>query len=293
MNYILENDKLKVSISDLGAELQSIYGKTTCFEYLWQGSDKFWRNKATNVFPNCGRLYDGKYTYNGNTYELPCHGFAGKSLFAIDYKDNNKITFRLSSNEETKKVYPFSFNFFVEYTLNENKLTCTYRVENTGDEDLPFSLGGHPGFNVPLDDGIEFDEHYLEFSEKCSPTSLDLSATCFYVGTQSPFNLQDGKILKLRHEMFDNDAVFLTNMAKSVTLKSNKTNRYVKVNYPQMTHLGFWHNPKTDAPFVCIEPWNGVPGLDQTNEDFSNKTEFTHLDSKETYTNFFEIQVNE
>ncbi len=293
MNYAIENEKLKVIVSTLGAELYSVYGKTTSFEYLWQGNENFWKGRATNVFPNCGRLWEGKYTYQGNTYELPCHGFAKLYEFEVVTFSPTKIVLRLEANEETKKVYPFSFALTITYSLLGNTLKTEYKVENTGEGDLPFSLGGHPGFNLPLGDGIEFDEHYLEFENKCKVKKLTLSETCFYTGEDEAFSLKASKIIPLKHSMFDKDAIFLTGMDKTVTLKSDKTERYVKVKYPEMAHVGFWHTPKTEAPFVCIEPWSGVPGLDGVIEDFKDKKEFTHLPAGESYVNFFDIEVNE
>lgn len=296
MNFYLENEKLKIAISDRGAELQSIYGKTTDFEYLWQGSKKYWANRATNIFPICGRLFDGIYTYQGKTYSLPCHGFAGKSIFSVEKQTKDNIIFKLSSNSATKENYPFDFNYYVEYTLSGNKLTTKYTVENTGDGDLPFAIGGHPGFNVPLGDGIKFSEHYLEFSEPTKPDYLVIEISdgaVKYLGKTAPYPLKKDKILPIKHSMFDNDALFLSNMAKSVTLKSNKTDRFVKVTYPDMPHVGFWHNPNSRAKFICIEPWDGVPSIYGKIDDFATKPEFNHLDSGKTYVKHFDIEVNE
>ncbi len=293
MNYAIENDKLRVVVSTLGAELCSIYGKTTNFEYLWQGDENYWRGRATNVFPNCGRLWEGKYTYEGKTYELPCHGFAKLHQFEAVSFSPTKLVFRLTDNEETRKVYPFAFTLTITYTLSGCTVKTEYKVENNGEGDLPFSLGGHPGFNLPLEEGIEFEDHYLEFENKCKVKKLTLSPTCFYTGENEAFTLKGSKIIPLKHSMFNKDAIFLSGMDKTITLKSDKTERFVKVKFPEMTHVGFWHTPYTKAPFVCIEPWNGVPGLDGIIEDFSDKTEFTHLSSGETYVNFFDIEVNE
>ena len=172
MNYVIENNKLKVTISSKGAELQSIVGKTTNFEYLWQGDEAFWKNRAVNIFPICGRLFSGEYTYKGKSYSLPCHGFVKESVFEVEYSSADKIVFTLLSNEKTEEAYPFDFKFSIEYSLNGAILTTKFVVKNTGENTLPFSLGGHPGFNVPLEKGVEFNEHYLEFDEKSSPQSL-------------------------------------------------------------------------------------------------------------------------
>ena len=43
MIYILENDNLRVKVSSLGAEMQSIRRVEDGTEYLWQGDPAFWR----------------------------------------------------------------------------------------------------------------------------------------------------------------------------------------------------------------------------------------------------------
>ena len=293
MNYSIENDKIKVVISDLGAELQSIYGKSTNFEYLWQGHKDFWTGKAVNVFPICGRLYQGVYTYKGKEYSLPCHGFVGKQVFKAEQISSDKIVFSLKNNKETEENYPFEFLFKVIYSIDGSTLNTEFAVENIGDKELLFSLGGHPGFNVPLENGLEFSDHYLEFNNACAPKKLMLSKTCFCLDKTEPFELENDKVLNLKHELFDNDAIFLADMASGITLKSNKTNRFVKVEYSNMKYLGFWHTPKSSAPFVCIEPWTGIPSSDGIVDNFETKNEITHLKKDKTFNASFKVTVNE
>ena len=54
MVYTIENDKIQVQISDLGAELQSIVLKKDGTEYLMQGDKTYWGGRAYNLFPICG-----------------------------------------------------------------------------------------------------------------------------------------------------------------------------------------------------------------------------------------------
>ena len=68
MLYTIENKKIKVTVSDMGAEMTSLILKKTGVEYLWQGDPTYWTGHAYNLFPICGRLWEGKYTYQGNTY---------------------------------------------------------------------------------------------------------------------------------------------------------------------------------------------------------------------------------
>ena len=293
MNYTIENKHLKVEISDKGAEMMSIFGKKTNFEYLWQGNAEFWSGRAYNLFPICGRLTQGKYTYQGKEYEMNLHGFARKSLFNVVKQTNNSITFNLKSSEETLKQYPFEFDLYIKYTLHGAKVKDEIIVKNVGEKELLFSVGGHPGFNVPLCEGAEFSEHYLEFNKAKKVDKLIMSETCYYTGKTEPFALENDKVLKMQHSMFDNDAIFLQNMDNMVTLKTDKGDRFVKVRYKDMTHLGFWHAPKTQAPYICIEPWHGVPAIDNVVDDFDTKLELMRLNSKKTYKTFIEVAVNE
>ena len=46
MKRVLENDFLKVTIDDHGAELVSIYDKEKDREVIWQGDPRFWGRHA-------------------------------------------------------------------------------------------------------------------------------------------------------------------------------------------------------------------------------------------------------
>lgn len=293
MNYTIENEHLKVEVSDLGAELQSIYGKKTNFEYLWQGNKEFWSGRAYNLFPICGRLTEGKYTYKGKTYEMNLHGFSRKTTFTVIDQKKDQITLKLVADEKSLQMYPFDFCFTVKYSLDGATLKHEVEILNNGKEKMLFGFGGHPGFNVPLIEGAKFSDHYLEFSKPKKVDQLVMSETCYYTNKTKPFALENDKILRLNHNLFDNDAIFLSNMDNVVTLKCDKTERFVKVEFNDMTHLGFWHTPKTEAPFVCIEPWHGIPADDGVIDNFETKREIMSLDPNKKYNSYIYFTVNE
>lgn len=289
--YIIENEQIKVTISDQGAEMISLIGKKDNTEYLWQGDPTYWTGHAYNLFPICGRLTDGKYTYKGQTYEMNLHGFFRKSHVDMQSQAKETISFHMAASEDTMKIYPFHFDFTLTYTLVENTVVTTFDVKNEGKEDLIFAVGGHPGFNVPLGGEGKFEDYYLEFDEKAAPSQLVMSATCYPTGELTPFPLKDGKILPLRHDLFDNDAIFLTDACREITLKSDKTKKYVHLSFPDMKFVGFWHKPLCEAPYVCIEPWSSIPARDKVVDDFETKAEMFHLPAGECYTNSFSITV--
>ena len=52
----------------------------------------------------------------------------------------------------------------ISYELGGDGITVHYQVANTGEEEMFFSIGGHPAFNVPLEEGLAFEDFYLAFS---------------------------------------------------------------------------------------------------------------------------------
>ncbi len=293
MNYTIENEFLKVEIADRGAEMMSLVGKKTGFEYLWQGDATYWMNRATVLFPICGRLFEGKYTWQGKEYEMILHGFAKLQTFTVVEQSATAITFELRPNEESRACYPFDFILRMTYSLDGATVRTAYYVENPSEPDLPFSVGGHPGFNIPFVEGEQFEDYYLAFKcEKPAERRL-MSPTCFYTGNKALYPLREGKYIDLRHDLFDDDAIFLDNACKIVSLKSKKNDRAVTVSYEDMLHVGFWHKPHSDAPYVCIEPWHGYPSFDGKVDDFATKSEMMHLAKGENYSTWFDITITE
>ena len=287
----LENDYLSIDINEKGAELFSIKSKKTNIEYLWQGDDKFWGDRALTLFPICGRLFGGKYFYNGKEYQMPIHGIAKLFEFKSNVISAEKVEFTLCSNDETKGYYPFDFIFSVVYTLKGDTLHVEYIAKNTGENEMLFSHGGHPGFNVPFTKNEKFDDYYLEFTKE-KLTKHVFSDTCFFTGKTNEINLDDKKLM-LKHNLFDNDALFFETETDKVKLKNKITKNAVEVSYNGMTCLGIWHNPKVEAPFVCIEPWHGIPSTDGVIDEFETKNHMIKLGSGKTYSNEFTIKIVE
>ena len=283
MIYILENDRLKVKVSSMGAELQSIRRPADNTEYLWQGDPTYWQGRATNLFPCCGRNIDGKYTYKGQTYEMPIHGFAKLQEWDVVRQRSDTLTLQIKDTPETLAMFPFRFVMEITYTLRGESLTVALTVRNPGEEPLLFAVGGHPGFNVPLSAGEKFEDYCLEFDAPCDAKRLRMSDTCFYLDAADPFPLEEGKRLPLRHDLFDQDAIFLRDTAGGVTLHAEGGKHSVHMDYSDLPFVGFWHKPHTEAPYVCIEPWRGVPARDGAVNDWEQKPENERLEPGATY----------
>lgn len=284
------NECLRVTASETGAELRSIRAQDGT-EYLWQGDPAYWEDRAPNLFPYVARLWQGVYTLDGQTYRMTIHGFAPGSHFELAEKADARMAFELRDSEETRAQYPYRFAFRVIYALCGCALQVTYEVINQDGKTMCFGLGGHPGFRVPLEEGRPFEAYQLRFSEACAPVRVGFSQDCFVNGEDAPFALEGGVRLPLRHDLFDDDAIVLRDMAREVTLESPGGSRSVTVSFPDMPYLGLWHRPKSDAPYVCIEPWLSLPSRRGEITDLEKKEDLVRLPAGQTYRSTWTIRI--
>lgn len=260
-------------------------------EYLWDGDARYWSDQSPVLFPFVGRFTNGKYLLNGNEYEMDIHGFARKYPYAVVDKGEDFILLEMTDNGETYQMYPYHFSLQIGYELKDNKVEITYTVQNLSDKIMYFGIGGHPGFKLPFEGGLDFTDYYLEFSGKSYPERVGHTETCFLSGVNERFPLENDKILPLKHSMFDNDAIVLQHVSDEVTLKSDKGNRKVTVSYPNLPYLGLWHAPKTEAPYICIEPWTSLPSRQGVVEEFRYKYDLIRLGAEAFYENTWSIKV--
>ena len=278
MIYTIYNQYLTVNVNDMGATLWNIIDNNNQ-EYLWQGDPLYWVNRAPNLFPYIGRMSEGKYTLQGKKYEMGIHGFARNTVFKAEQISDSHIVFSMESTEETYKQYPYHFLFSVIYKLEGNKISTTYYVRNDDDKTMYFGVGGHPGFHVPFETNTVFEDYYLEFDTFTNAKRICFSDACLVSGEVINYPLEDGVRLPLTHDLFDHDAIVLTDVPQAVTLTSKKTDKGIRVTYPNLKYLGVWHMPKTDAPYVCIEPWSSLPSRQGVLEDLETQPDLLQLKS--------------
>ncbi len=281
MLYHINSPSLTVSVSSQGAQLMSILGSDGT-EYLWQGDARYWGDRALTIFPYVARLTGGSYTYRGQTYHLPIHGFAPTAEFTVCDQAADSVAFCLTSSPEFYAMYPFRFRYEIRYTLRDDVLTVRSTVQNLDDKTMYFGMGGHPGINVPLEKNLGFEDYALEFSP-CTPRRVEFTPDCFITGNALPFPLDGGR-LPLRHDMFDEDAIVLQDVTGPVTLRSPSGTHGVTLSAPDYPFYGFWHTPRTDAPFVCMEPWSSLPARQDVVTDLEQQADLIPLEPDHTYT---------
>lgn len=219
------------------------------------------------------------------------HGFAAGQDFTCQVQEKDKLVLELTDNEQTRNQYPFAFSLEIGFQLMGSQVQISYAVKNRSRQVMPFGIGGHPGFRVPLDDGEDFTDYVVEFAGGCQPDRIGFTLQVYLSGQDEAYPLEEGKYLPLCHDLFDQDAIILKNMSREVTLRSKVSSHGVTVSYPEMSYLGLWHWPETDAPYLCIEPWTSLPARQDVVEDFGCKSDLIHLLPGKTYTNTWSITI--
>lgn len=290
MEYEIKNEKLAVVISSKGGEFRSVKDSAGR-EYLWQGDEATWTDRGPNLFPYIARLTDGTYTYEGKEYHMDIHGFLMYSEMELVSHEDTKLVLGLHSSSETKKQYPFDFSLEIQWELKGEKVEVTYQVKNQGEKEMYFGIGGHPGFSLPLEEGLCFEDYELDFGKEAAPVRVGMSEDCFVTGEDTAFPLGESGVLKLHHHLFDDDAIILREIPDSVVLKSAKGQASVTVEFPDMKYLGIWHWPKTDVDYVCVEPWTSLPSRKGVMEALEEQENLISLMPGCEYKNIWSIAV--
>lgn len=264
----IQNQFLTATIDPKGAELQSLILNASGHEYIWEADPVHWGKHAPVLFPFIGMLKDGSYTYKGRRYPMDKHGFARDHVFELTAVSDEAVTFRLESNEVLKKKYPFDFQLDVSYRFNDQSIINEYVVRNLGNEPMPFSIGGHPAFRCPQQEGEKRSNYRLVFNKEEDIETHLLSEEGLFSGETRP--CFSGKTLPITDPLFDDDAlVFKSLNSTNVSLESGDK-RWLKFHYQGFPYLGIWSMSR-ESPFVCIEPWFGMADYASHSGDIEQK----------------------
>jgi galactose mutarotase-like enzyme len=265
----IENEYLIAQIDAKGAQLSSLIDKATGTEHMWQADEAIWPWHAPNLFPVVGGLINNELVVDGHKYPMSRHGFARQSEFVLLNADDVSASFSLPYCDKTLQVYPYKFDYQVLYTLIDNSIRITYKVINLDKKTIYFSVGAHPAFNIPFNKGENYEDYYIEFETDEHLETKLLSGDGFFTGESHPVPTPGNK-LHLTRQLFDADALVLKKLSsRMVTIKSNRHDQTLSVEFPHFSYLGIWAKPGAD--FVCIEPWLGCADTQSEQKDISKK----------------------
>ena len=306
MDYILENDYLKLTVSSKGAEVTSVLRKCDGVEHVWQADPAVWGCHAPILFPHCGKVVDGVIHAKGRDYPAKQHGFARDMEHILVSRSANSLSLALESNVETQALFPYAFRlistFALEgpplchtltlalesdtetqalfpyafrlvstFTLDGPTLCHTLTVENGDQEEMPFGIGFHPGFAVPFDDQHKLEDYELRFEKMESPLCIN----------NLPHGLMHGNFyylgsniiaLPITKELFANDSHCMTNLVSgTLGIYEKDTGRAVVCDIREFPYTLLWSMPGFEPRFVCIEPWHSLPSPEKGSTEWLDK----------------------
>jgi galactose mutarotase-like enzyme len=277
MTVTISSSLLEAQIAELGAELVHLRDEAGR-ELLSDGNPAFWAGRSPLLFPIVGKLPDDRYELSGREYELKQHGFARTSLFELVDASEATCRFRLSANEETLRLYPFTFKLDVAYRIQGATLAIEVSACNTGDTAMPVSFGFHPALRWPLPYGGSREAHEIRF-ERDEPAPLRTLSDGLIGKGERPSPVE-GDRLRLHDDLFQDGALIFDRHASRKVHYGVPGGRSITVGFPDMPHLGIWTKP--GAGFVCIEPWQGYASPVDFEGGFAEKPGMVSIPPGET-----------
>lgn len=290
MKFEIKSDSASAVLGLDGAMLNSLKKDNT--EYLWQGDSAHWAGQAPVCFPIVGVLPDNKGTAFGKPCSMKRHGVARISPFEVFEQHKNSITFIQKSSEETKKLFPFDYELKIKYTIVGSTVTNTYIITNTGNDKMPFVIGGHPAFNCPLSADEAFEDYKVVFDKVMTKMVLRPDHETGLVNVDERFAALDNTdTIPLEHDLFEKkDAMIFDHIESRCATLIGPKGKGIKIEYQDMENLLIW-SACNQADFVALEPWTGISNCNDETNEIEKKRGMTILNPDETASFSFKITM--
>ncbi len=272
---------LEIKTTKLGAELTSI--KLDGKEKLHQG-ENYWKRHAPILFPIVGQIKEGKTIIDDRTFKMGQHGLARD----MEFEEIEQNKFLLRSSKETLEKFPYKFELYVQYFIQDNELTVEYLVVNKDSRQMLFGIGGHPAFICDYSTGnyqVQFNKEETEIEFMQLENGL--------ISNQKAQNIMKDNSIDLTENIFKNDAIIMKNLkSNKVTLYNKKINKKVlDFDFTGFPYLALWS--KIGAPFVCIEPWFNTADRVDSSGIFKEKENILKLEPEEKFECRYKIKFYE
>ena len=241
------------------------------------------------LFPVIGGLKDGQYSYEGRTYKLPSHGFARASEFSVTRAGEDCAELTLVSSAKTREGYPFDFSLRCSFQLERAGIAVRYDVTNTGAGACtsPSALTRRSSSRLPAGrwrtttccsngtkhgamvfQGRHGDRREDGRSPREQPGAQPFADDCF-----------DQGILIFKHPV-----------SREFSIVNSRNARAVKVITEGVPYVGVWSKPG-GAPFVCIEPWHGIPDMSDTSGNLVDKEGILSLEPRGIFSTGYRVEI--
>lgn len=260
--YFLENEWIRVEFQTLGGEMSALYDKEKDVQILYQGNEG-WTGKNPSLFPIIGNTYSKSYEINGQMYAMKNHGLVRYADLRVIQQTATSLTFRLESDEETKKQYPFDFTFDITYTIKAKKVMIDYNVVNNSTMTMPFSFGLHPAFRVPLFENETFEDYKIVYEKPQKVEQILVEED------QLVYKEVEICEWKLSYEEIRDFATILYRNVQQEYIDLVGPSYALRMTCSGYPYLALWNDQSSN--YICIEPWMGISDLVDPNVSFEER----------------------
>jgi aldose 1-epimerase len=258
MKYTLENEYLRVTVTEWGAQVCSVVRKCDGVVHIWQADPAVWGYHAPILFPHTGKTVDNVIEAKGGVFPAKQHGFARELQHSLVRRTEDTLVLALTENETTLSRWPYRFCLLSTFRLEGDRLHHSLTVENRDAQIMHCGIGYHPAFAVPFDDRHSYADYQLRFSQPESP--ICLSCLPYGLVTNQSYRLGENiTTIPIDDRLFANDSHCMVNvMSETLGIYENGSGRGVECTLTGFPYTLLWSKPGVPK-FVCIEPWLSLP----------------------------------
>jgi galactose mutarotase-like enzyme len=162
-------------------------------------------------------------------------------------------------------------------------LEIAYKVINKDTTEIPFSIGAHPAFALPK----PFEDYQLRFEKEEEIITYQLENDLISDKTTILPLIQNN--LNLNYALFENDALIIKKMNSNFITIIEKSKPILRIKFEDFPNLGIW--TKNNAPFICIEPWQGYSDTIENSGDLFEKEGIQIVNANENFNCEFSIEI--
>ena len=224
------------------------------------------------LFPFANRIEKGQYSFKEKDYQLACnesgknalHGLVHNKQFQLIEKIENinfsSVTICFEEIEE-REGFPFNYKIYITYTLSKNKIKIAVKIENTGTNSFPFTLGWHPYF-------VSKDLYHSSLSFK-SNKKIEFDKNLITKGIIKA-SAEELKI-KIQNKQLDDCFILNSNTIKFIT-----PTYQIQIATDQIENYLQIYTPKNSS-IIALEPMTGI------SNSFNNKIGLQTLEPHNKY----------
>jgi aldose 1-epimerase len=241
-------------------------------ELLWtepgfeQGDKRASGSGIPILFPHPGRIAGGQFEFNGQHYSLPLtdghpnslHGFVLNRPWHVEQATSQSVAASFQASKADPRIldwWPSDFLIRAKYTLAGNRLACDLQWRNAGDKPLPYGLGTHTYFRLPLSQGSSAEDVVLTAPIAKQWELVDMLASGKLVNIGSLRTFATGMPLQGQRfdDMFqlDENSTTVTTSLSDTRSGRRITQRFERADFPNLVIYTPGHREA-----ICMEPYS-------------------------------------